>query len=100
MPIVNGQHRYHTAIAAEQGYSFKHRADCLWRDLWDFCPEENKPSAPGLLEAYQECVDCIEEEEGRSELLRGFVLAVAVMHGISKEDQGWLSDAWEWVGGA
>lgn len=99
MPIINGQHRYHTALAAECGLDFKARAEKLWLDLWDFCPADSKPSMPGLGEAYFELVDCIDEEERRAELLRGFVLAVAVMHGMSKEDQGWLSDAWEWVGG-
>lgn len=94
MPMLNGTHRYNTAIAADADQNPALRAVAYWSDLLELLPPGTVVS-DALHDRYMTIVRSIERDQYFE--LRGFVDAVAVMYGMDKANFEWLCDAFDWV---
>ncbi len=101
MPIINGEHRYHVAIAADENASAFGRALAYWQDLIEIRAEGHSSLPAECVEAMTQvwCNLARDLENGDSSIdeLRGFAQAFGAAAGFNVKQSCWAQDAFEFV---
>lgn len=108
MPIINGEHRYHVAVAVDQGKSKLARCLAFWDDLLEL--HEIHASTPGTFELPPVMIRNLSTtwaematDYGYGDLdireLRGFAEAFTSAAGFNTELSCWAQDAFDWIEG-
>lgn len=103
MPIINGQHRYHVAVAADEGRSKLYRALAFWSDLIELNIEADcelpTKAIENLSRTWAQMSTDYQHGDVSIEEMRGFAQAFTSAAGFSAELSSYAQDAFEWIGG-
>ncbi|MCY1360152.1 hypothetical protein D9M69_467640 [compost metagenome] len=101
MPIINGQHRYHVAVAADEKQSPLYRALAFWSDLIELNVDADvqlpSKAIENLSRTWAQMSTDYQHGDVTIEELRGFAQAFTSAAGFSVELSSYAQDAFEWI---
>lgn len=114
MPIVNGEHRWFTACASDQGANLSTRLRAFLLDVASIDSGSDVPGSPfefdgeyvraslvfglALVGSYADLVsDCLEDGGLHLDAVFGFVRALAVLRSWSPEQCAMVQDCFDWI---